>query len=78
MCSTPDGIDDRDGRKLHAGLRAKGVCSTPDGIDDRDGLKNGYGVNSWRSAQRLTASMIATDRDGAERVQEIAARVLNA
>ncbi len=36
-CSTPDGIDDRDGRTGRHISDRSSVCSTPDGIDDRDG-----------------------------------------
>ncbi len=39
-CSTPDGIDDRDGVLWGDEGDVSERCSTPDGIDDRDGSRD--------------------------------------
>ncbi len=60
LCSTPDGIDDRDGTCEMIRLFRNHSCSTPDGIDDRDGIGCMLMICAMICAQRLTASMIAT------------------
>ncbi len=62
LCSTPDGIDDRDGPGHRFGVHCTGQCSTPDGIDDRDGA---WTAVQWSSfPQRCSTPDGIDDRDG--------------
>ncbi len=58
-CSTPDGIDDRDGKEPLTPFFAKGAQRLTASMIATACVQRGSGCSRF-SAQRLTASMIAT------------------